>query len=365
MRKGQSGEGGGNFSNLKKIQRDDFGNVLLCPHCHSTHLIRAGNDGSTQNAPQRWKCKSCGRKTVNPIVSKNYEIENPFKDSDWDSVDDLVESRIKRYEKRERREKNEEFLNIKIKDKKPIGIYIQGDPHIDDDGTAITDLIEHMDIANETEGMYTANVGDLQNNWARRTKLEGLWSKQSTTSEEAWALTEWLVNYPKDLLFIVAGNHDMWSGEGDPVKWMMRPLKTTYAPHNIRIRLNLPKHNVRINCSHEFRGHSIYNTAHGIVRHAIFNSRDHLLVAGHKHISGYMPVKDANSEITMHCVQVGSYKKFDDYAKQLNLPNKMMSPCAVAVINTNLEDTHPDFIKIFWEVKEGAEYLRFLRNGCK
>ena len=48
MRKGQSGEGGGNFSNLKKIQRDDFGNVLLCPHCHSTHLIRAGNDGSTQ-----------------------------------------------------------------------------------------------------------------------------------------------------------------------------------------------------------------------------------------------------------------------------------------------------------------------------
>jgi hypothetical protein len=46
----------------------------------------------------------------------------------------------------------------------------------------------------------------------------------------------------------------------------------------------------------------------------------------------------------------------------LNLPNKMMSPCAVAVFNTRLPDTHPDFVKIFWEVEEGAEYLTFLRK---
>ena len=342
------GTKGGNLNNLKKIQRDSEGNVLQCPFCFSTHLIRNGNDGNTSNAPQRWKCKACGKKTVNPKVSTKYEIENPFTESDWDCVDDLVNHRLKVFEKKE------QFLNITIKDAKPIGIYIQGDPHIDDDGTDLPSLIKHMDIANATEGMYTANVGDLQNNWARRTKLEGLWAKQSTTAEEAWALTEWLVNYPKDLIWIVAGNHDMWSGVGDPLKWIMRPLKTTYA-----------KHDVRVNCSHEFRGHSIYNTAHGIVKHAIFNTRDHLLVAGHRHISGYMPVKDANSDITMHCVQVGSYKKYDDYAKQLNLPNKMLSPCAVAVFNTYLPDTHPDFIKIFWEVEQGADYLTWLRNAKK
>lgn len=352
---------GGNFSKVGKIQRDEKGNVLTCPSCGSTHLIRNGTDGS-YSAPQRWKCKACGKKTVNPTISSNYEIENPFTESDWDDVDDLVNHRLKVFERREKRETKEEFLDIKIKDPKPIGIYIQGDPHVDDDGTDIPSLIKHMDIANTTPGMYTANVGDLQNNWARRTKLEGLWAKQSTTAEEAWALTEWLVRYPKDLLWIIAGNHDMWSGVGDPVKWMMRPLKTTYAPHNLRVRLKLPNHNIRVNCSHEFRGHSIYNTAHGIVRHAIFNTRDHLLVAGHRHISGYMPVKDANSNIIMHCLQVGSYKKYDDYAKQLNLPNKMMSPCAVVVFNTKLPDIHPDFIKIFWEVEEGADYLRFLRN---
>ena len=64
----------------------------------------------------------------------------------------------------------------------------------------------------------------------------------------------------------------------------------------------------------------------------------------------------------MHCLQIGSYKKYDDYAKQLNLPNKMMSPCAVAVINTKLNEKHGDFIKIFWDVQEGSNYLTWLRN---
>ena len=65
---------------------------------------------------------------------------------------------------------------------------------------------------------------------------------------------------------------------------------------------------------------------------------------------------------TLMKLSVQKYKKYDNFAKMLNLPNKMMSPCAVAVFNTRLPDTHPDFIKIFWEVEEGAEYLTFLRK---
>jgi len=41
----------------------------------------------------------------------------------------------------------------------------------------------------------------------------------------------------------------------------------------------------------------------------------------------------------------------------------MMSPSAVAVINTKLDERHGDFIKIFWDVQEGANYLTWLRNG--
>ena len=45
------GTGGGNFSKVGKIQRDEKGNVLTCPSCGSTHLIRNGTDGG-YSSPQ-------------------------------------------------------------------------------------------------------------------------------------------------------------------------------------------------------------------------------------------------------------------------------------------------------------------------
>ncbi len=358
---GVKGKGGGNFSKAGFIQKDDEGNILLCPHCKSTHLIKSGTDGSIlAGRPQRYKCKSCGRKSCNPIVSTQFELDSIHSESEF-TTEELIEKRLEVFKRRERRENNEEFLDIKIKDNKPIGLFIMGDPHVDDNGCDWESILQHLELVNSTEGLYSINIGDIQNNWARRTKLEGLWAKQSTTDEEAWQLTEWLC-HATNWILIVAGNHDMWSGTGDPLKWIMRPLKTTYANHSQRVRLILPKHKVRCNFAHNFQGNSIYNTAHSVVKHAIFHARDHLLCCGHKHISGYMPVKDANEGIVMHCLQIGSYKKYDDYAKQLNLPNKMMSPCAVAVINTKLNEKHGDFIKIFWDVQEGSNYLTWLRN---
>ena len=64
-----------------------------------------------------------------------------------------------------------------------------------------------------------------------------------------------------------------------------------------------------------------------------------------------------------HMIVLHEYSRvMDNFAKQLNLPCKMMSACAVAVFNTELPDSHPDFIKIFWEVEEGADYLNYLRS---
>ena len=361
---GIGGKGGGNFSKAGFIQKDNDGNILLCSFCKSTHIIRNGTDretNATSSRPQRYKCKNCGKKTVHPLVAKtDFEVQSKHGEAEF-STEELINLRVDVFRRRERRENNEEFLDIKIHDDKPIGLAIFGDCHIDDDGCDWHSLLNDIDTVNGTEGLYSINIGDLQNNWARRTKLEGLWARQSTSDEQAWQLTEWLCKAVNWIL-IVAGNHDMWSGTGDPLKWIMRPLKTTYSNYSQRVRLILPKHKIRCNFSHNFLGNSIYNTAHAVVKHALFNARDHILCCGHKHISGYMPVKDANEGIVMHCLQVGSYKKYDDYAKGLNLPNKMMSASALAVINTKLNEKHGDFIKIFWDIQQGAEYLRFIRN---
>ena len=38
-------------------------------------------------------------------------------------------------------------------------------------------------------------------------------------------LVEWLIREMNPLI-LIAGNHDMWSGNSDPVQWMKRPHRS-------------------------------------------------------------------------------------------------------------------------------------------
>ena len=53
---------GGNFSNVNILQLDNDGNMLACPTCGSTHLIKRGKDKNTVGEPQRYQCRDCKKK---------------------------------------------------------------------------------------------------------------------------------------------------------------------------------------------------------------------------------------------------------------------------------------------------------------
>jgi hypothetical protein len=181
--------------------------------------------------------------------------------------------------------------------------------------------------------MLAANVGDTTNNWTGR--LAKLYAEQSTSSAEAWALAEWMFGLLKeDLVYIVGGNHDLWSGSGDPLKWIARRSGAgAYAPSQVRLNLVFPAgRNVRINCRHDFKGHSQYNPAHGVGKALLHGVRDHIAICGHKHTSGYTVLKDPDTGIVGHGIQVGSYKVYDRYAKEHGFRDQHISPCAVTVI---------------------------------
>ena len=59
---------GGNFTNVGVVQLDDEGNMLTCPHCGSTHIIKRGKDKHIVGTPQRYECRDCGKKTNKPKV---------------------------------------------------------------------------------------------------------------------------------------------------------------------------------------------------------------------------------------------------------------------------------------------------------
>ena len=189
---------------------------------------------------------------------------------------------------------------------------------------------------------------------------------KSIDSAEAWRLAEWWISDVigrRKWLYLVGGNHDAWSGAGDPLKWIAGQLGAFYQDSEVRLALRFPGERVvRVNCRHDFAGRSQYNPAHGPMKSLFFGVRDHIAIAGHTHESAYGVLKDPDTGITMHAIRVASYKVYDRYAREKGLRDQNLGPACVTVIDPRLPPTHPGLVKLFWDPREGAEYLTWARS---
>lgn len=278
-------------------------------------------------------------------------------------VDELVSRRKKQFAQKARHEQSRTLIPVHVKIPGPIGILHFGDPHVDDDGTDLELIEKHMRLCREVPGLFGANIGDTTNNWVGR--LARLYADQSTSAAESWQLAEWFIQ-GVPWLYMIGGNHDAWSGAGDPIKWIAAQAGTLYQDSDARLALTFKnKHVVRVNARHDFAGHSMYNPVHGATKALHMGVRDHVAICGHKHVSGYGVLKDPDTLITMHAIQIASYKVFDRYARERGFRDQNLSPCAVTVIDPELPPTHPDLVKVFWDAFEGAEFLKYKRKKSK
>jgi hypothetical protein len=283
----------------------------------------------------------------------------PIPDDDI-PIEELVEQRKRKFQHKRLHEESSKLVEVRIKIQGPIGLLHFGDPHVDDDGTDIEALEQHTELCRKVEGLFACNVGDTTNNWVGR--LARLYGDQATSASQAWRLAEWFVGRCR-WLYMIAGNHDAWSGAGDPLKWMAKQQNSMYKSSEARLALKFPNGlEVRVNARHDHSGSSIWNPAHGPMKAALMGTRDHLYVAGHKHESAYSVLKDPISGITMHACKVASYKIFDRYAKERGFRDNSLSPCMLTTINPDLPSDHPDLIKVWWDPLEGADYLTWMRN---
>lgn len=275
-------------------------------------------------------------------------------------VEDLLAERKRKFEHKRRHHEAAKLTQVRVRTGGPIGILFFGDPHVDDDGTDIGLLEYHTSLVRNTPGLFAANVGDTTNNWVGR--LARLYGEQSTSAAEAWKLCEWFVG-SCDWLFMIGGNHDLWSGAGDPLKWIAAQHGAIYRPSEVRIELNFPgsKRTAVVNARHDFPGHSMWNPAHGVGRAAQMGCRDDILVCGHRHVSGYMPIKDPTSYRISHCLQVASYKVYDRYAMEKGFRDQNISPAVLAVIDPSAT-RETGFIQPFFDIDNGVDFLNFLRR---
>jgi len=276
-------------------------------------------------------------------------------------INELIDDRINRFRIKNDFVNKSELIKVKINMDGPIGIAHFGDPHVDDDGTDLELLLNHAKIVNDTDGMFAGNVGDIQNNWIGR--ISHLYSQQSTSAADSWRLAEHFIS-SVPWLYLVGGNHDVWSGSGDPLEWIMSRQGGVFKNWGVRLNLVFPnKKEVRVNCRHDFKGHSMWNTAHGVSKAIQMGWRDHVLTCGHIHVSGYQVLKDPSTGLISHGLRVGSYKIHDRYAMEKGLPDQNIFMCPVTIIDPQFADDDPRLITTIFDPYEGADYLKYKRKS--
>ena len=279
------------------------------------------------------------------------------------SVEELIAHRKKQFSRKQAYEDARKLIPVKVNIDGPIGIWHFGDPHLDDDGTDLGLVEQHVDLIHKTEGLFGANVGDSSNNWVGR--LSHLWGQQSTSARQAWQLVDWFIS-GLEWLYLISGNHDAWSGEGDPIKWIMKEQQAPYASSEIRLELVFPNKNTcRVNARHDFSGHSQYNPVHGPMKANMFGVRDHISVAGHRHVSGHGVLKNPEDGSLCHSFLVAGYKIYDRYAMEKGFRDQRISPGVFTIINPEVPNTHPDFVTHFWDMATGIFFLKALRRRYK
>jgi hypothetical protein len=280
--------------------------------------------------------------------------------SELPTADELLARRSKQFARKRQAIEARELVPIRVTCEGPVGIALMGDPHVDDDGTDIDLLRRHVDVINATDGLLAGNIGDFSNNWVGR--LARLYGQQSTSAAEAWVLVEWLIR-AVNWLFLIGGNHDCWSGAGDPIQWMAKMARVQYEAHGMRLGLTLPNGRViRLNARHDFAGRSQWNTAHGPAKAAQLGWRDHILVCGHTHVSGHNVLRDPATGLISHALRVGSYKTFDRYAEEKGLPNQTFFVAPVVIIRPQFADDDNRLLTVLYDPDTAAEFLKWLRK---
>lgn len=291
-----------------------------------------------------------------PAIDETLAIQNlPSPD---EPIEELLARKAARFGRQKAHRDASELIQVQVKQRGPLGLLVFGDPHVDNDGCDIEALQRDLDVITRPTGIWGLNLGDLTDNWVGR--LARLYAHSSVTAADGVRLMEWML-IKRRWLAVISGNHDAWQGS-DLIKWMLQQGGTTLSPNGIRLQLNFPKGEpIRIHARHDFRGQSMYNPTHGHVRETREGYRDHLLLAGHRHVDHYqiLPLKAAGHPI--HMARVSGYKVIDSYADELGLHESRLAPSVCFVI----QPEHPlpvERIRPFWDALEAEQYLRWLKE---
>ena len=296
-----------------------------------------------------------------PHVKKNHSYQPPEILSSELDVESLLDRAEKRFDRLHKKKESITWFPYKMKQAGPFGLCFFGDPHIGDEGCNVKLLREHINIVNNTDGLYGIGMGDYTNNWAGRL-AQNMAPLEETTRPQTWKLVDWFFK-SVDWFLLIKGNHDVWSGNDDVLEFMYKgavPIQDWQS----KFKVVCPnKREFKIWVAHDFHGHSMYNPLHGPMKKGKFTGQADVYVAGHKHNWALYHVEDADNKKTYWASRARGYKYFDNYANVLGIEEQQHGASVVAIFDPDVEG--PASIQMFADVKESAEYLTWKRSKLK
>lgn len=286
------------------------------------------------------------------------EPELPVFPDDDIPVEEIIETMTRRYEKRAAHKAAKKWFPVNMPDDKPIALVFVGDPHLDDNGCNWPLLRSHISLMH-TEGVYACNIGDVTNNWTGR--LMKLWAEQDTSKQTAWKLAKWfLTEAGIRWLVHILGNHDGW--ESGPK--ILREMGGNIVPMEdwqAQFKLVFPSRECRIWASHNFAGHSMWNTLHGPQKAAHMKEEADIFACGHHHNWAIHQEESGSRDFTYWLFRCRGYKYLDSYAEQLGHFSQEEGASIAAVINPQAKSA-AGFIQGFADLATGVDYVRHLRR---
>lgn len=331
--------------------RDEFSeefsihNTIKIFGSYTNLLIEAGLDG--QN-----------KKTIKEVP----KVISPLLPDDDIPVEDIIETMCKRFGKRKNAHDAKKWMEFKIDTDMPIGICWFGDPHIDDDGCNWPLLKEHIEICKNTEGLFGANIGDTHNNWVGRLMKE--YANQNTSRGTAFRLIDWFFKESGVAwLIMLLGNHDSWNFGSES---MSKIAEHVCPMIDWRAQIKLKFNNGReclIDAAHDHSGHSQWNSLHGQQKASSMGGIAHMYIAGHKHNWALAQNECSQTGRIYWLARARGYKHIDHYAENLGFGNQKHGSSIISVIDPQADDIN--MVRCFADLKEGAEYLTYLRSKLK
>lgn len=275
---------------------------------------------------------------------------------DEDAIEDLIARRVDAYRRKAKKQADRVY---KIERTQPFAVCHLGDPHIDDDGCDWPELLRTIRIIKRTPGMYAGSVGDHINNWVGR--LQALYRHQTTTEDEAFKLARWLLT-TLEWDYVMLGNHDKWNQGVIIFELLAEQCSIKAMEHNeIRIEYSTPgAQPYRICVRHDFKGNSMWNKSHALMRRHKMRPWADLNVAGHRHVWAVNHEESHDGRIETS-LRVRGFKNFDEYASTMDFRVDKLGAAITTVHNL----THPvpgERMKIFHDVAEASSYLGWLRS---